>query len=74
LYLTATAGNEDSALLFFGGIPLSPRGTPALPQPALIFLLFDPPRTLCYLRGGFDILATLAAKILPFGLFETRRR
>jgi hypothetical protein len=23
--------------------------------------------------GGFDILATLAAKILPFGLFETRR-
>jgi hypothetical protein len=23
--------------------------------------------------GGFDIIATLAAKILPFGLFETRR-
>jgi len=23
--------------------------------------------------GGFDIVATLAAKILPFGLFETRR-
>jgi hypothetical protein len=23
--------------------------------------------------GGFDILATLAAKVLPFGLFETRR-
>jgi len=23
--------------------------------------------------GGYDILATLAAKILPFGLFETRR-
>ncbi|MBO0716861.1 MAG: glycosyltransferase family 39 protein [Rhizobiales bacterium] len=23
--------------------------------------------------GGFDVLATLAAKILPFGLFETRR-
>ena len=23
--------------------------------------------------GGFDILATLAAKILPFGVFETRR-
>ncbi len=23
--------------------------------------------------GGFDLLATLAAKVLPFGLFETRR-
>jgi hypothetical protein len=23
--------------------------------------------------GGFDIIATLAAKVLPFGLFETRR-
>src|ERR1700744_6169238 len=23
--------------------------------------------------GGFDVLAALAAKILPFGLFETRR-
>ena len=23
--------------------------------------------------GGFDMIATLAAKILPFGLFETRR-
>src|SRR5690349_21010626 len=23
--------------------------------------------------GGFDIVATLAAKLLPFGLFETRR-
>src|ERR1700741_3012660 len=27
-----------------------------------------------YMYGaGFDIIATLAAKILPFGLFETRR-
>ena len=23
--------------------------------------------------GGFDMIATLAAKVLPFGLFETRR-
>ena len=23
--------------------------------------------------GGFDLLATLSAKVLPFGLFETRR-
>jgi hypothetical protein len=39
---------------------------------------FADPRALSFVNlymygGGFDILATLAAKILPFGLFETRR-
>ena len=39
---------------------------------------FDDQRALSFVNlymygGGFDILATLAAKILPFGLFETRR-
>jgi len=39
---------------------------------------FTDQRALCFVNlymygGGFDILATLAAKILPFGLFETRR-
>jgi hypothetical protein len=40
-------GGRETLAFFSGGIPLSPRGTPALPQPALIFLLFDPPRTHC---------------------------
>jgi hypothetical protein len=39
---------------------------------------FTDKRALSYINiymygGGFDMLATLAAKILPFGLFETRR-
>src|ERR1700747_2342656 len=39
---------------------------------------FDDQRALSFVNlymygGGFDIVATLAAKILPLGLFETRR-
>ena len=39
---------------------------------------FTDKRALSYINiymygGGFDMLATLAAKVLPFGLFETRR-
>jgi hypothetical protein len=30
--------------------------------------------TQCQTGGGFDMAAALAAKLLPFGLFEARRR
>jgi Dolichyl-phosphate-mannose-protein mannosyltransferase len=51
----------------YGGMLVSLYGTGFTDKSALSFV------NLYMYGGGFDIVATLAAKVLPFGLFETRR-
>jgi hypothetical protein len=60
-------GWDDYTHSQYGQLLLSLYGSGFADKRALSFV------NLYMYGGGFDILATLAAKILPFGLFETRR-
>jgi hypothetical protein len=60
-------GWDDYTHSQYGKLLLSLYGSGFADKRALSFV------NLYMYGGGFDILATLAAKVLPFGLFETRR-
>jgi Dolichyl-phosphate-mannose-protein mannosyltransferase len=60
-------GWDDYTHSQYGGMLVSLYGTGFADKSALSFV------NLYMYGGGFDIIATLAAKVLPFGLFETRR-
>jgi Dolichyl-phosphate-mannose-protein mannosyltransferase len=60
-------GWDDYTHSQYGKLLVSLYGSGFTDQRALSFV------NLYMYGGGFDIIATLAAKILPFGLFETRR-
>jgi hypothetical protein len=60
-------GWDDYTHSQYGDLLVSAYGSGFADKRALSFV------NLYMYGGGFDILATLAAKILPFGLFETRR-
>jgi Dolichyl-phosphate-mannose-protein mannosyltransferase len=60
-------GWDDYTHSQYGSLLLSLYGSGFADRRALSFV------NLYMYGGGFDLLATLSAKILPFGLFETRR-
>jgi Dolichyl-phosphate-mannose-protein mannosyltransferase len=60
-------GWDDYTHSQYGDLLVSLYGTGFTDQRALSFV------NLYMYGGGFDLLAALAAKVLPFGLFETRR-
>src|SRR5215470_20139059 len=60
-------GWDDYAHAEYGGLLLNLYSSGFTDQRALSFV------NLYAYGGGFDLLSALAAKVLPFGLFETRR-
>ena len=60
-------GWDDYTHSQYGNLLISLYGSDFADQRAFSFV------NLYMYGGGFDLLATLAAKMLPFGLFETRR-
>src|ERR1051326_6859491 len=60
-------GWDDYTHAQYGDLLLKLYGSRFVDQRALAFV------NLYYYGGGFDVAAALAAKVLPFGLFETRR-
>jgi len=60
-------GWDDYTQSQYGELLLKLYGSGFTDRRALSFV------NLYYYGGGFDMLAALAAKVLPFGLFETRR-
>jgi hypothetical protein len=60
-------GWDDYTHSQYGKLLVSLYGSGFADKRALLFV------NLYMYGGGFDIVATLAAKVLPFGLFETRR-
>ena len=60
-------GWDDYTHSQYGNLLISLYGSDFADQRAFSFV------NLYMYGGGFDLLATLAAKVLPFGLFETRR-
>ncbi len=60
-------GWDDYTHAQYGDLLLKLYGSGFVDQRALAFV------NLYYYGGGFDVAAALAAKVLPFGLFETRR-
>jgi Dolichyl-phosphate-mannose-protein mannosyltransferase len=60
-------GWDDYTHSQYGNLLVSLYGSDFADQRAFSFV------NLYMYGGGFDLLATLAAKVLPFGLFETRR-
>src|SRR5262249_44015135 len=60
-------GWDDYAHSEYGDLLLSLYGSGFRDTQALSFV------NLYYYGGGFDMLAALVAKVVPFGLFETRR-
>ncbi len=60
-------GWDDYTQAQYGGLLVKLYGSGFTDKRALLFV------NLYLYGGGFDMLATLAAKVLPFGLFATRR-
>src|SRR5256885_42377 len=69
IIITKTANGENP--LVHGGKPIL--GVDVWEHSYYIDYRNRRPVNLYYYGGGFDMLATLAAKVLPFTLFETRR-